>query len=153
MGKIVYHGTMSQEPPHEYGEPFHVGTERAAEQRLDDEIEHGNFWAEEPLRIASMHAYEISDTAPKSRKMWKDPTRYEGEPAAVPEHKENRIYPYKNAIEHKGSTSYVVPSSFVGKHVKHLGLQFQHFVADDPDDIDTALGAISVMVGGRFKQD
>ena len=150
MGKIVYHGTLSEEAPHEHGFPFHAGTLRAANDRLDDEIQHGVDWDSAERGVASIHAYEISDTAPTSRRTWQDPMFYTDEGMAVPEHKENRIYPYENDREDRGTTSYVIPSGFVGKHVKHLGVQFQSLV--DPYDGrgEAVYNAMSVMVGGRY---
>lgn len=129
MGKIVYHGTFSDQPPHEYAqETFHAGTMEATEQRLEDEMSHGMDVPEMP--VWSVHKYEISENAPVSRRTWSDPMAFprEGAPAAVPEHKENRIYPYTNIREDRGSTSYVIPSNFVGGHVKHLGVQFRGMV-------------------------
>jgi hypothetical protein len=135
MGQIVYHGTWGDEPPHAYGEPFHVGTKRATDDRAADQMMGGDV---EPPATRRVHAYEISATAPMSRRLWDDPD-YKSfsepdEPARpVPQHKENRIYPYLNAREDKGSVSYVIPAGFVGKHVKHLGVQFEHFFG--PEDM------------------
>jgi len=130
--KIVYHGTVEGQPPHEYGAPFHAGTLQAAKDRLDDEISHG-MYVDAPTRVtASIHAYEIGEGAPMSRRTWEDPMFYNNENRAVPEHKENRIYPYTNDREDRDSVSYVIPSSFVGKHVKHLGVQFQDFYDLEP---------------------
>lgn len=130
--KIVYHGTVESDPPHLLGFPFHAGTKKAAQERIDDEISHG-ISVDEPTRVAaSYHAYEISDEAPMSRRTWEDPMFYKNEQRAVPEHKENRIYPYKNEREDRGATSYVIPSSFVGKHVKHLGTQFTEYYDLEP---------------------
>lgn len=152
--KIVYHGTLSDEAPHTYGYPFHAGTLRAADDRVADEESYGVDWDEAGAGVASVHAYEVSDTAPTSKKTWEDPMYFENEKTAVPEHKENRIYPYKNMREDKGSTSYVIPSSFVGNHVKHLGIQFQWFVGPNASERgEAALRAASVMSGGRFKHD
>lgn len=133
MGKkIVYHGTVENEPPHVHGFPFHAGSKRAAQERIDDEISHG-MSVDEPTRVtASYHAYEIDDESPMSKRTWQDPMFYQDERKAVPEHKENRIYPYTNEREDRGSTSYVIPSSFVGKHVKHLGVQFKEFYDLEP---------------------
>lgn len=125
--RIVYHGTVENEPPHTQGVPFHAGTRQAAQERIDDEIQHG-IYVESPQRVtASYHAYEIDDDAPMSKRTWQDPMFYQDERKAVPEHKENRIYPYTNEREDRGSTSYVIPSSFVGRHVRHLGVQFKEF--------------------------
>jgi len=147
--KIVYHGTLSEEAPHEHGYPFHAGTLRAADDRLEDEISHGVDWSEVGRGVSSIHAYEISDGAPTSRRTWQDPMFGEDENQLVPEHKENRIYPYKNDREDRGSTSYVIPSHFVGKHVKHLGVQFQQLVNPyDGRDTDV-FNAMSTMLGGK----
>ena len=149
MGKIVYHGTFSEDAPHAYGGTFHAGSMRATDDRSADQITHGEI--EEPA-IRQVHAYEISDDAPMSRRTWGDPDDFIDEnTTAVPEHKENRIYPYSNAREDRGSTSYVIPSGFVGKHVKHLGVQFQGFHGND-EQHDTMMNAISTMVGGPFKK-
>ena len=137
--KIVYHGTFESQPPHEYNQDtFHAGTRKAAEERLDE--------AEESGGIATMHAYEISDTAPTSRrKTWADP--YANSDNVVPEHKTNRIYPYTNEVEDSGSTSYVIPNQFVGRHVKHLGPQFQELRGEDGK---TIANAMSTMLGGKY---
>ena len=156
MSKIVYHGTVSSGAPHVWGSPFHAGTLRAANERLDDEIEHGVAWDAEnkgilAIGIGQIHAYEISDDAPTSRKVWEDPMFSEDESKAVPEHKENRIYPYKNEREDKGLTSYVIPSSFVGTHVKHLNTT-QFLINADKEQESSIMGAISTMAGGPFKR-
>jgi hypothetical protein len=142
MGKIVYHGTFSDEAPHEYTETFHAGSARAAHERLDE--------AEEQGGIATVHGYEISDDAPMSRMVWADPYDYpDTGPNVVPEFNQKRIYPYKNSVEDKGSTSYVIPSIFVGNQVKHLGPQFQ---APRGEGGKTIMNAVSTMVGGPFKK-
>jgi hypothetical protein len=154
MGKIVYHGTVGGSAPHEHGYPFHAGTYRAANDRLDDEISHGVDWDPEgtgksQVGIGQIHSYEISDSAPTSKRLWEDPMFPENENRAVPEHKQNRIYPYKNEREDRDSTSYVIPSGFVGNHVKHLNTQ-QFLINADADSEKSFMGAISVMSGGRF---
>ena len=149
MGKIVYHGTFSEEPPHVYGEPFHTGTLAAAYDRIDDEMtNNGAGLAGEPtFRI---HKYEISDNAPTSRRTWADPQDdYKYGPTVVPEFNQKRVYPYKNTREDKGSTSYVIPSDFVGNHVKHLGIQFQNFTQHGLYGHEAAINAMSIMVGGK----
>jgi hypothetical protein len=152
MGKIVYHGTFSEMPPHEHGYPFHAGTEDSAEDRLNSLDEYSDE-DEDNIPIGQIHAYEISDDAPTSKKMWTDPYFATIDSTAVPEHKENRIYPYTNRVEDKGSTSYVIPSSFVGSHVKHLGVQFQYLNTNSKYDRDAIYNGISAMVGGPFKRD
>jgi len=154
--KIVYHGLLSEEAPHEHGYPFHAGTLRAADDRLGDEMSNGVDWSEANRGIASIHAYEVSDTAPTSRRLWGDPMFHDtgrdyDAHKAVPEHKTNRIYPYKNAHEDSGSTSYVIPSNFVGKHVKHLGVQFQQLVNPYDGRAEAVYNAMSTMSGGRYK--
>jgi hypothetical protein len=159
MPKVVYHGTFSESAPHEYGVTFHAGTMNATHDRSYDQIMAGE--VSEPA-IRQVHSYEISDTAPMSKRIWSDPdigftrveNRNEGldEPVPeVPEHKENRIYPYRNIREDRGSTSYVIPSSFVGNHVKHLGVQFQDLHTESDKDYNNFMGALSVMSGGRYK--
>ena len=140
MGKIVYHGTFSDQPPHEYGGNFHAGTMRSAHERLDE--------AEEIGGIATIHGYEISDDAPTSKKSWKDPLS-DYIHNRVPEHKRNRIFPYVNEWEDSSSTSYVIPTGFVGKHVQHLGPQFKEPRGEGGKAI---MNAVSTMVGGPFKK-
>ena len=145
--RIVYHGTLSDEPPHVHGEPFHAGTLNAAYDRLEDETGHGS----NESSTMKVHGYEISDNVPTSRRTWQDPMFAEDTSQAVPEHKQNRVYPYKNEREDRGSTSFVIPSSFVGNHVKHLGIQFQHFTNPYDDRHEKAVEVMSTMVGGRKK--
>lgn len=142
--KIIYHGTLSDQPPHEYDQPtFHAGTRQAASDRLDDEISHGVDWDEVPIGVASVHAYEVSPNTPKSRKIWDDPMSYD---TPVPEHKSNRVYPYLNSREDINNLSYVVPTGFVGSHVKHLGVQFQQVIGGK-DAENAVFGAIRGMLG------
>jgi hypothetical protein len=149
MGKIVYHGTFSDEPPHAYGEPFHTGTMSAAYDRVSDEMWNGDGGGQyEPTY--RIHKYEISDNAPTSRKTWDDPGDFfDHGPNPVPEYSQKRIYPYRNRYEDKGSTSYVIPSNFVGNHVKHLGIQFQHFTMGGDDNHEMTVNTMSTMVGGK----
>lgn len=155
MPKVVYHGTFEGEPPHTWGEPFHAGTMRATEDRSYDQVMAGEV---EAPAIRQVHAYEISDDAPMSKRVWGDPDvgwsikrKEDGpSPTPVPEDNEKRIYPYKNEREDYGSTSYVIPSGFVGKHVKHLGVQFQGFLGDD-EQHDAVMNAITSMTGGKVK--
>lgn len=148
MPKVVYHGTFSGHAPHEYGENFHVGTIRATEDRAADQMMGGEV---EAPAIRQLHAYEISDDAPMSRMVWADPDDYpDTGPNVVPEYNEKRIYPYKNSREDRGSISYVIPHGFVGKHVKHLGVQFQGFYGDD-EQHNALMNAITSMSGGKVK--
>jgi hypothetical protein len=150
MPKRVYHGTLSSDPPHEYGYPFHAGTLQAANDRIDDEISHGVYWEEKnPIITTHIHEYEIADDAPTSSKTWEDPMFYDNARKAVPEHSQSRIYPYINDREDRGSTSYVIPSRFVheGQHVKHLRTE-QFFANMSKDEENVAFNAMSTMVGG-----
>lgn len=146
--KIVYHGTLSDQPPHEYGQPFHAGTLQAANDRLDDEISHGVDWDEVPVGIATIHKYEVAEKTPMSRRTWDDPMFPAGEPNStpVPEHKTNRIYSYVNSREDINNPSYVIPSNFVGGHVKHLGVQFQQVVGSKGAP-DTVYNTVKSMLG------
>jgi len=145
--KIVYHGTLSDQPPHVYGQPFHAGTWQAAGERLDDEISHGVDWSDTNLGISRIHAYEVSEKTPMSRRDWDDPMFYEEEGGLpVPEHKQNRIYAYNNSREDRNNLSYVIPSNFVGGHVKYLGVQFQDVVAT-PEVRSDFYGVLKGMLG------
>lgn len=146
MSKIVYHGTFSEHPPHMYGETFHAGTMRSTDDRSADQIGAGE--VEEPA-IRQVHGYEISDKAPVSKVLYDDPMFPETPGMGVPEDRTDKIYPYWNAREDVGSTSYVIPSGFVGKHVKHLGVQFQGLHASSDEDYDTVMNAVSTMAGGK----
>jgi hypothetical protein len=153
MGKIVYHATHSDEAPHAYGEPFHAGTLNAAYDRLEDEQSNGmlaEMMLNKEWATSRIHKYEIADNAPTSRGTWADPLDdYRDGPTVVPEYSQKRIYPYKNTREDRGSTSYVIPSDFVGNHVKHLGIQFQHFTNFGDYGHEAAVNAMSIMVGGK----
>jgi hypothetical protein len=152
MPKIVYHGTFSEDAPHEYGhETFHAGTMRSTEDRAADQMMGGEV---EPPSIRRVHGYEISDEAPMSKRTWDDPmeSMHGGEGNPVPEFNEKRIYPYTNIREDRGSTSYVIPSRFVGNKVKHLGVQFQGLYTENDEDYDKFMGALSTMAGGKFKE-
>lgn len=150
--KTVYHGTFSDAPPEDWlQETFHAGTVCAAHERAYDQTMGGEVDAPAIHRI---YGYKILGSAPMSRKTWSDPDIglathiYEGAPPEVPEHKTNRIYPYQNAREDYGSTSYVIPSEFVGRHVKNLGVQFQSFYGK-PGQEEALMKAITTMSGGK----
>lgn len=151
MPKIVYHGTFSDAPPEDWAqETFHAGTKRSAYDRLSDEEAHGIDWDEIGTGIARGYAYEVSDTAPMSKVLRDDPMFPETPGMEVPEDRTDKIYPYKNAREDEGSTSYVIPTGFVGRHVKPLGLQFQYVVGGRENE-KAVMNAITAMSGGRVK--
>ena len=140
----VYHSTFSDKAPHEHGDTFHAGTIRAAWDRLDESTEQGG--------IVRYHQYAISRNAPFSKKLWEDPI-HPNKAKRVPEDKNSRVHAYTNEVEDPGSRSYVIPSNFVGNHVKHLGPQFnggQQELRGPGGQI--IANAISTMVGGPFKE-
>lgn len=134
MGKIVYHGTWSPQPPHEYGGTFHAGTEQAARDRLfsGENIPEG-----EGARQA-IHAYEVSSIASIDPKLYSDPDAgdtysniWGNHPRKQLPEQSSRITQYLNDHEDRGSTSYVIPSEMVARGmVKHLGAQW----SIDPED-------------------
>jgi len=135
---VVYHGTWSPKPPHEYRDEhdspaFHAGTRRSAMDRLDTaemyaHEAHDGPGAPRPV----LHAYEIR-TRP-SMLTYDDPMDsrdpdYLPELAAPegdnPEWVPNRIYKYTNRFEDVNKLSYVIPKHFVNESkVKYLGAQF-----------------------------
>jgi hypothetical protein len=136
--KIVYHGTWSDKPPHEYDKPFHAGTERAAHDRLSsgEGIPEGMGW------MQTVHAYEIDDKDVEPTlysdphygdtysNIWKEKTPPHTRKA--PE-TPNRIVKYLNDHEDRGSTSYLIPrSAYEEGRVRHMGVQFQDIDHTDP---------------------
>lgn len=151
MSRIVYHGTWSPRPPHEYGSSFHAGTEQSARDRLFS----GEGIPEGEGHRQAIHAYEISSDEQISPKMHSDPhagDTYEniwgdGPRNPLPK-RSNKIVQYLNDHEDRGSTSYVIPSRMVREGmVKHLGAQWDI----DPDDERNApiVGAYKAMIGAK----
>lgn len=130
MRRIVYHGTLTGKAPHMvYGnQMFHAGTKEAALDRILHTIESEEFKQEDPKTdvyvpgSAQIHAYEIQESAPISKRVFGDPT----DDNPVPEGNIRKIHRYKNEVEDYGSTSLVIPTKFVGGHVRHLGPQFSN---------------------------
>lgn len=136
--RIVYHGTWSARPPHEYDQPFHAGTEQSAHDRLfsGEGIPEDRGWER------TIHSYEI-DTSDVSPKMHSDPhygDTYEQiwkskdapHTRRIPE-RPTKIVKYLNDHEDRGSTSYVIPPEMVESgRVKHLGVQFHQIDFSDP---------------------
>jgi len=123
MRRIVYHGTLKGTLPHEaYGKTlFHAGTKEAALDRIMHTLENETRqWKNYVPGTAEIHAYKINQTAPISKRMFGDPI----EDNPVPERNIKKIHKYINEVEDPGSTSLVIPTNFVGKHVTHLGPQF-----------------------------
>lgn len=120
---IVYHGTLIGKPPHTaYGKTlFHAGTKEAALDRIMHKLEdETSQWNNYVPGTAEIHAYKIEQTAPTSKRMFNDPV----EDNPVPEGNIRKIHRYVNEVEDPGSTSLVIPTNFVGRHVTHLGPQF-----------------------------
>jgi hypothetical protein len=145
---IVYHGTFSDKPPHEYEQErfgtFHAGTIEAAKQRLADKIEHGDWsmhhrgtpeFGSTKGGIGTIHAYEISGKTPAT-------IADEG----FEESNTSQVQPYTNHLEDVGSLSFVIPISFVGNSVKYLGPQFQELYGTRGESIARAA---TTMVGGK----
>lgn len=129
--KIVYHGTYSEKPPHLYDQPtFHAGDEKTALSRLANVSDwSGTSRGRIPAGSeGTVHAYEVSETAPMSRRVWNDPM--DDNPA--PEENTKRIYRYKNIGERGKDVSMVIPTKFVGEHVKYLGTQFTGYKPANP---------------------
>lgn len=162
---IVYHGTLTGKAPHKiYGNTlFHAGTKEAALDRIVHNIESEEFKTEEPYiyvpGTAQIHAYKIEQTAPTSKRRFNDPT----DSNPVPEGNIRKIHKYVNEVEDPGSTSLVIPTNFVGRHVTHLGPQFSsnldNVVArarDYINDVESkkmaALGHVPPMSSGEKQQ-
>lgn len=140
--KIVYHGTWSKQPPHEYDQPFHVGTEQAAHDRLSS----GEGIPDDMGWMQTIHSYEIdeSDVSPRLysdphfgdtyKKVWK--SKADPHTRRAPDRPDTMIK-YINDHEDRGSTSYIIPPEAVesGK-VKHLGVQFSRVDFSDPRAYD-----------------
>lgn len=148
MGKIVYHGTLSGKAPHEVDQPyFHAGTKESALDRLLHKSETTTETGEYSPGSGQVHAYEVEDTAPTSNRVFGDPM----DRNPVPEGNIKKIHRYVNALENEGSTSMVIPTKFVGSHVRHLGVQFsdnldnvltkasQHVTASEQENKGSAL--------------
>lgn len=132
----VVHGTRSEVPPHERegDETFHVGTLAAAHSRMTPEL----------LKAApaTMHMYRISRDVMDPMKVGDymqeqdgdnymsglQPQLFEELPFDSKEvtnymKSSNLVLPYRNRQEDRGSTSFLVPKSLMGKGVEYLGKQ------------------------------
>jgi hypothetical protein len=133
MGKIVYHGTWSEHPPHTYEKPFHAGTQQSAEDRLFS----GEGIPEGGGAFQAIHSYEIDDSdidpvvyadphfGDTYNAVW-DKKKF-GDPFTkrIPEDSD-AIYQYVNDHEDRGTRSFVIPPHLVNSgRVKHLGAQFK----------------------------
>lgn len=132
----VVHGTRSEVPPHEQegAESFHVGTLAAAHSRMVPELLRA-----EP---ATFHMYRISRDVIDPMKVGDFIQEEKGEnymsglqPQLFEElpfdsksvenymKSSNLVLPYRNHQEDRGSTSFLVPKSLMGKGVEYLGKQ------------------------------
>lgn len=150
MSRIVYHGTWSSRPPHEYGSSFHAGTKQAARDRLFS----GENIPEGEGHRQAIHAYEIYSDSQISSRMYSDPDAgdtYEDiwgdRPRRFLPKRSNKIVQYLNDHEDRGSISYIIPSEMVKSGmIKHLGAQWDI----DPEDERNApiVNAYRSMTGG-----
>lgn len=130
----VAHGTTSEIPPHERegDEAFHVGTIAAAQSRM----------APETMRLApaTLHMYRISRDVMDPIKVGDYKQEQEGDdymsglqPQLFEElpftdksvekyaSSSGLVLPYRNRQEDRGSTSFLVPKSLMGKGVEYIG--------------------------------
>jgi len=150
VGKIVYHGTWSPKPPHEYDSSFHAGTKKAAQERLES----GEGIPDGYGYFQAVHRYEVPEEL-ISKKTYSDPhpgdTYHEVTKGKSLPHlpdESDTVSQYINDHEDRGQRSYVIPSHLVHSGmVKHLGAQWDI----DPDDIRNApvVNAMITMVGGK----
>lgn len=150
MGKIVYHGTWSPRPPHEYGGTFHAGTEQSAKDRLFS----GEGIPEGEGHRQAIHSYEILSDTPVGKTLYSDPDAgdtYENiwgnKPKKVLPNQPSAISQYLNDHEDRGSISYVIPSHMVEQGmVKHLGAQWDIDPSDERNS--PIVNAYRSMTGG-----
>lgn len=153
---IVHHSTWLGIDPHDLNgdSSIHAGSMQAAYDRLGDgldvTIKNSDYTEGEPM-TSYLHSYEIPTSLIKST-MHMDPdhtsrnvlrhsnTSRKRMPIApqslspYEDESENRVIPYVNSFEDKGSTSYVIPSRLVHEgRIKHLGSQFitRHELTND----------------------
>lgn len=132
----VVHGTRSETPPHEQegDETFHVGTLASAHSRMAPELVRA--------APATMHMYRISrdvmdptlfgdykqEQEGDNYMSGLQPQLFESLPftdESVKKHLSSSglVLPYRNRQEDRGSISFLVPKSLMGKGVEYLGKQ------------------------------
>jgi len=150
---IVYHGRWNslhnfsaEELPHEVSPTFHAGTRQAALDRIRDTIPRDLKNSQETIYKYEIHPKDLSIlryTDPIYRAEWVDDPTYvkdaltpqlDVEGLYIQSDPGNKIKPYTNLAEDRGSTSYRIPSKLVtlGK-VRHLGIQFRGYNPDIED--------------------
>lgn len=163
-GITVYHGTLSEQAPHnvfQHAGAFHAGTRKAAVDRLIDQdaLQPGD----EGLEVSQpqIHVYEIMPDTPVSMLTYSDPdyglsdidytkpavakvAKYSSKGLLVNRGNITRsIKKYKNLIEDPGSTSYLIPTQMVPNRIRHLGTQFYGYnpdVEDPASDVELVQG-------------
>lgn len=138
----VAHGTTSLVPPHEReGEDeFHVGTPAAARSRMFDNTVNGrpsydHFYrisrdVVAPVRFGDNHpestfSPEMSGLQPQLF----ESVKYDDKDAKDYQKFSGLVLPYRNNVEDRGSTSFIVPKSQIGKGVEYLGRWDSHRLA------------------------
>ena len=153
----VYHGSLSETPPHEdptemWGATgfeelgFHAGTINAALERVgvQQSDREGNDYLddEEPETKAYMHAYEIpkkhlslityEDPHEQGYSEHQDVPDDYVEAMQVKEKRTDKVNKYRNRWEDPGSISYVIPHHLMRTgSVKHLSTQQFNIRTDD----------------------
>ena len=139
---IAYHGTWTSAYPHSVGgDTFHVGTRKAALDRIRDTMPRNP-------KQAEIHKYEIDPSA-VSMLNYTDPEFHPSWVASGASKAVNssssalqvnagdvgtKAKKYTNLVEDKGSTSYQVPTHLVKSGmVRHLGIQFEGYNPDTDD--------------------
>lgn len=132
----VVHGTRSEIPPHERegDETFHVGTLAAAESRMAPELMNAqpaylhvyriSRDVMDPVRFGDYKQEQVGDNYMSGLQ----PQLFESLPfndKAVQKYISSTglVTPYRNRQEDRGSTSFLVPKSLMGKGVEYIGKQ------------------------------
>jgi len=139
-GIVVYHGTLTETPPHTWFSDsnegvFHAGTRKSAIDRLIEleALQPGDEYLD--VQQPHIYKYEITPSAPMSMLTHADTVDYDSSLLSVATgDATKRIRKYKNKVEDPGSTSYTIPVNFVKSGmVKHLGEQFYGYNPDVED--------------------
>ncbi len=144
---VVHHGrwysnTLDPQDTHESG--FHAGTWQSALDRLSGNLDEESSWRDPgDIMNAEVHSYAVPNNL-IDQKMWNDPMtrRPSAELTPVDEAPEDvlkqKVLPYENEYEDKGSTSFLIhPDLVFSGRIKHLGRQIiasLYIPEDDSDD-------------------
>ena len=135
----VAHGTPSPIPPHEREGPdeFHVGTPAAARSRMfdyavNDRPSYDHFYrisrdVVAPVRFGDDHSEASYDTQMVGlQPQLFEGVKYNSKDAQDYQKSSGLVLPYRNNVEDRGSTSFIVPKSQIGKGVEYLGRWDSH---------------------------